>query len=183
MLYITRSMRDQSSVSSQRGAEGKPVRRRSLRNPSGNNFGTSRRSLYNGVDEEQIAFATCLPESASPTEIDADLLVRRQGFRAKGDRSMTGTYDAIADLVAKNCDVERGAITPDSHLVDDLGLDSVDLFDLGFSIEDAFNIEVPMEEWSAGLAEAGAADVEDLRMARFCDRIDALREQRKANAS
>jgi acyl carrier protein len=93
---------------------------------------------------------------------------------------MSGTYDAIADLIARNCDVERGAITPDSHLVDDLGLDSVDLFDLGFSIEDAFDIEVPMEEWSSRLGDAAAADVEELRMARFCNRIEMLREQRKA---
>jgi acyl carrier protein len=92
---------------------------------------------------------------------------------------MSGTHDAIADLIAKNCDVERGSITPESHLVDDLGLDSVDLFDLGFAIEDEFDIEVPMEEWSAGLKEAGALAIDDLRMARFCDWIDALRQQRK----
>jgi acyl carrier protein len=95
---------------------------------------------------------------------------------------MSGTYDAIADLIAKNCDVERGAIKPDSHLFDDLGLDSVDLYDLGFCIEDAFSIEVPIEEWAAGRREADTASVEDLRMARFCDRIDALREQRMSSA-
>jgi acyl carrier protein len=153
-------------------------RARPFADRNGNNSGTSRHCSSDGLEFEQIAF-----RDAPVARCLAGELAGETGHRclARGARSMNGTYDAIADLIVKNCDVERGAITPDSHLFDDLGLDSVDLFDLGFCIEDAFDIEVPIEEWAAGRGEADAASVEDLRMARFCDRIDALREQRKVS--
>ena len=43
-----------------------------------------------------------------------------------------------------NCDAET--ITADTSFKDDLGADSLDLFELVMALEDEYNIEIPAEE-------------------------------------
>ena len=43
-----------------------------------------------------------------------------------------------------NCDADT--ITPDTSFKDDLGADSLDLFELVMALEDEYNIEIPSEE-------------------------------------
>lgn len=49
---------------------------------------------------------------------------------------------AIADVL----DLDESEITADSKFVDDLGADSLDLYEIIMGIEDEFGIEVPTEE-------------------------------------
>ena len=60
---------------------------------------------------------------------------------------MPSTFDIVADIVALNCNIPRSAITPDCHLLNDLGIDSLDLLDLGFAVDDAFGITMPLGQW------------------------------------
>ena len=50
--------------------------------------------------------------------------------------------EIIADQL--NCDAET--ITEDTSFKDDLGADSLDLFELVMSLEDKFGIEIPSED-------------------------------------
>ena len=43
-----------------------------------------------------------------------------------------------------NCDADT--ITPDTSFKDDLGADSLDLFEQVMALEDEYNIEIPSEE-------------------------------------
>ena len=43
-----------------------------------------------------------------------------------------------------NCDAET--ITADTSFKDDLGADSLDLFELVMALEDEYNVEIPAEE-------------------------------------
>ena len=53
----------------------------------------------------------------------------------------------IADVIAENCDVERGDITADANVISDLGVDSLDFLDISFAIEKQFNVKLPIDEW------------------------------------
>ena len=64
---------------------------------------------------------------------------------------MSSTEQAIIDIIAKTCSIERARITLDSTLKD-LDVHSLDAVQVLFEIEDRFNITVPEREdqYSAG---------------------------------
>ncbi|MDY5022595.1 MAG: acyl carrier protein [Blautia sp.] len=54
--------------------------------------------------------------------------------------------ERMRELISEqlNCDAEM--ITPDTSFKDDLGADSLDLFELVMALEDEYNVEIPAEE-------------------------------------
>jgi len=61
---------------------------------------------------------------------------------------MTATFDQVANIIAETCDIPRDTITPESHAIDDLGIDSLDFLDIAFAIDKAFGIKLPLEKWT-----------------------------------
>jgi acyl carrier protein len=68
-----------------------------------------------------------------------------------GHKFMSSTEQAIYDIIAKTCNIERSRITLDSTLKD-LDVHSLDAVQVLFEIEDRFDISVPEREdqYSAG---------------------------------
>jgi acyl carrier protein len=56
------------------------------------------------------------------------------------------TFDIVADIIAQTCHLPRETISLDSNLLRDLGVDSLDLLDVGFALDDAFGIHVPLDQ-------------------------------------
>lgn len=54
--------------------------------------------------------------------------------------------EKVIDLISKGLNVSREKITPNAHLQNDLGADSLDAVDLIMSIEDEFAITIPDDE-------------------------------------
>lgn len=56
--------------------------------------------------------------------------------------------EKMSEMIAEqlNCDAET--ITADTSFKDDLGADSLDLFELVMALEDEYNVEIPAEEMS-----------------------------------
>ena len=52
----------------------------------------------------------------------------------------------IRSIVADRLGVDRGEVTSDASILDDLGADSLDVVELVMAIEDEFDIEVPDED-------------------------------------
>ena len=54
--------------------------------------------------------------------------------------------EKMSEMIAQqlNCDAET--ITADTSFKDDLGADSLDLFELVMALEDEYNVEIPAEE-------------------------------------
>ena len=54
--------------------------------------------------------------------------------------------EKMSEMIAEqlNCDAET--ITADTSFKDDLGADSLDLFELVMALEDEYNIEIPAEQ-------------------------------------
>jgi len=97
---------------------------------------------------------------------------------------MDSAFDRIADIIAENSDAPREKITPDSHVIDDLGIDSLDFLDIVFAIDKAFGIKVPVEAWTqevnAGQAPADRYFVMKNLVARIEELVAAKRQAQQA---
>ena len=57
------------------------------------------------------------------------------------------TFNIVADTIAEECAVPRDKITPDSHVIDDLGLDSIAFLDTCYALDVKLNIKIPFAQW------------------------------------
>ena len=55
-------------------------------------------------------------------------------------------FEKLKKIVAEVLNVDENEITMDSTFVDDLGADSLDIFQIIMGIEEEFDIEIPDEE-------------------------------------
>ena len=54
--------------------------------------------------------------------------------------------EKMSEMIAEQLNCEAGDITAETSFKDDLGADSLDLFELVMALEDEYNIEIPAEE-------------------------------------
>ena len=87
---------------------------------------------------------------------------------------MAASFDRIADIIAENSEVERDKILPDSHVINDLGIDSLDFLDIVFAIDKAFGIKVPVEAWTQEVNAGNAPAEQYFVMKNLAARIDEL---------
>ncbi|WP_173931537.1 acyl carrier protein [Chelativorans sp. Marseille-P2723] len=87
---------------------------------------------------------------------------------------MTTTFDRVADIIAETSEIDRDKITPESHTIDDLGIDSLDFLDIVFAIDKEFGIKVPLEKWTQEVNDGKADTEEYFVMNNLCAKIDSL---------
>ena len=56
------------------------------------------------------------------------------------------TFDKIKEMIVDQLDVEADEVTMDASIQDDLGADSLDLFELVMAFEEEYGIEIPTED-------------------------------------
>ncbi len=93
---------------------------------------------------------------------------------------MSSTFDKVADIIADTSEIDRDSITPESHTIDDLGIDSLDFLDIVFAIDKAFGIKVPLEQWTQDVNEGRAPTEEYFVLKNLCGKIDELVAAKKA---
>jgi len=54
--------------------------------------------------------------------------------------------DRVIGLILEHLEVEKEKAVPEAHFIDDLGISSMDLWELVLIMEDEFNLEVPDED-------------------------------------
>ena len=54
--------------------------------------------------------------------------------------------ERIKEIVSENLGVDAAQITEESSFKDDLGADSLDIFEMVMALEDEYEIEIPTEE-------------------------------------
>ena len=54
--------------------------------------------------------------------------------------------EKVKEIVAEGLGVEAEKVVPEASFKDDLGADSLDLFELVMSFEEEFGVEIPTEE-------------------------------------
>ena len=55
-------------------------------------------------------------------------------------------FEKLQDIIADVLNVQKEEIKPETTFVDDLGADSLDVFQIIMGIEEEFDIEIPTEE-------------------------------------
>jgi acyl carrier protein len=87
---------------------------------------------------------------------------------------MPSTFDTVAGIISETCDIPREKIAPDSHAINDLGIDSLDFLDVTFAIDKAFGIKMPLEKWTQEVNEGKVSSDQYFVMSHLCDNIDQL---------
>jgi acyl carrier protein len=93
---------------------------------------------------------------------------------------MSTTYDKVADIIAETCDIPRESIKPESHATKDLEIDSLDFLDIAFAIDKAFNIKLPLEQWTQEVNDGKASTDTYFVLKNLSAHIDQLIAARSA---
>ncbi len=93
---------------------------------------------------------------------------------------MSATYETVANIISETCDIPRDKITPGSHAINDLGIDSLDFLDIAFAIDKTFGIKMPLEQWTQEVNEGRATTEQYFVLENLSTRIDELVAARKA---
>ena len=64
----------------------------------------------------------------------------------------------IRGLVSEQLGLSLSEVTPEAHILDDLGADSLDVVEMIMAIEEAFDIEIPDED-AEGMRTIGDVEV------------------------
>jgi acyl carrier protein len=84
------------------------------------------------------------------------------------------TYDTVADIIAETADIDRSSVTPDSHVINDLGIDSLAFLDIAFAVDKKFGIKMPLEAWTQEVNEGKTPAENYFVLKNLCARIDEL---------
>ncbi len=85
------------------------------------------------------------------------------------------TFDVVAEIIVDLSDLSEGEIKPDSHTVNDLGIDSLEFLDIVFDIDKKFGIKMPVEQWIEEVNEGKRDDNDFFVMKNLVVRIEELR--------
>ena len=55
-------------------------------------------------------------------------------------------FEKIREMIAENLNIDMNTITEDTSFKEDLGVDSLDLFELVMALEEEFGVEIPTED-------------------------------------
>jgi acyl carrier protein len=90
------------------------------------------------------------------------------------DLPMSSTFDTVVNIITETCDIPRENIKPESHAINDLGIDSLDFLDIAFAIDKTFGIKMPLEQWTQEVNEGKATTEQYFVLQNLCARIDEL---------
>ena len=82
------------------------------------------------------------------------------------------TFDKVADIISDTSEIPREEISPESHTIDDLGIDSLDFLDIVFAIDKEFGIKIPLEAWTQEVNDGKASTEDYFVMKNLCGKID-----------
>lgn len=87
---------------------------------------------------------------------------------------MASTFETVAGIISSTSDVPLENITPDSHIMKDLGVDSLAFLDIAFEIDQRFNIQMPIENWMQNVNEGKESSDDYFIVKNLCKHIDEL---------
>jgi acyl carrier protein len=87
---------------------------------------------------------------------------------------VSSTFDKVADIIADTSEIPREDIKPDSHTIDNLGIDSLDFLDIVFAVDKEFGIKIPLEAWTQEVNDGKASTEEYFVMKNLVGKIEDL---------
>lgn len=64
----------------------------------------------------------------------------------KAKKEIRNMFEKMKEIIADQLNVDGDSITESSSFKDDLGADSLDLFELVMALEDEYSVEIPAED-------------------------------------
>ena len=55
-------------------------------------------------------------------------------------------FEKIREMIAENLNIDINTLTEEASFKEDLGVDSLDLFELVMALEEEFGVEIPTED-------------------------------------
>lgn len=95
---------------------------------------------------------------------------------------MPSTFETVAGIIATTSDVPLEEITPESHIMKDLKVDSLAFLDIAFEIDQKFSIQMPIEDWMQNVNEGKVSSDNYFVIGKLCENIDKLVEATAAVA-
>ncbi len=92
----------------------------------------------------------------------------------------TDTFEKVAEIIAETSEIPREEIMPNSHAIDELGIDSLDFLDIVYAVDKEFGIKVPLEAWTQQINDGKASTEDYFVLKNLCARIDDLRAGKSA---
>jgi len=87
---------------------------------------------------------------------------------------MSNVYDEIRELVSATCGIPEESIQPETNLIDDLSIDSIDFMDVTYEIDRKYKIKLPVADWMTEI-NAGQAEIADyFVMRKLCERVESM---------
>jgi acyl carrier protein len=88
---------------------------------------------------------------------------------------MASTFETVATIISSGSDVPLEQITPESHVMKDLAIDSLAFLDITFEIDRTFAIQLPVDDWISNVNEGKRSGDDYFIMRNLCAQIDAIR--------
>jgi acyl carrier protein len=73
---------------------------------------------------------------------------------------MSEVLSVIANTMKSVSGVDVENVTPDKHIFEDLGIDSLDFLDIVYDLDRTFGIKLPIEQWLAEVEQNGKLEVD-----------------------
>jgi acyl carrier protein len=93
---------------------------------------------------------------------------------------MSSTFETVAEILSEICDLPRDKIRPESHVTEDLGIDSLSFLDAVFSVDQRYDIKIPLEEWTQEVNEGKVRGSRYFVLKNFCAEVDKLIDAKSA---
>src|SRR5690606_19595930 len=122
------------------------------------------------------------PFPAPKNRLDSPNTYRRFCSQSK-EQNLATTFEKVAKIIADTSEIDIDTITPESHTIDDLGIDSLDFLDIVFAIDKEFGIKVPLETWTQEVNDVKVSTDEYFVMKNLCATIDGLVAAKNAGSS
>jgi acyl carrier protein len=87
---------------------------------------------------------------------------------------MASTLETVAEIISSTSDIPIERITSESHIMKDLGVDSLAFLDITFEIDQRFGIKLPIEDWTSEVNQGDADAAKYFVVGNLCRHIDAL---------
>ena len=66
--------------------------------------------------------------------------------RRNRKKEIRNMFEKIREMIAENLNIDINTITEEASFKEDLGVDSLDLFELVMALEEEFGVEIPTED-------------------------------------
>ncbi len=103
-------------------------------------------SFWSAYKKDTIVCGFQLPENMQESDKFPEILFTPSTKAEMGDHDENISLEKMKEMLAEQLNCEASTITPETSFKDDLGADSLDLFELVMALEDEYNVEIPAEE-------------------------------------